>query len=397
MFFHKYKRMDEDISIVHHKGIFKKELTLFQSVAMIVAGTIGAGVLGIPYAIAKVGSLVGLIYIIAIGFLAMALNLMIGEIAVRTNGDFQFAGLSRKYLGRFGQVIMTAVMYTATLGVLTVYIIGSGQSLSALFGGSSFAWSLGFFVVGAMAVYSGIKKIKVLDFVLGLGILLVISFISFLSFPHIRIINLNYTDLAYLLFPYGVLLFAFNGSTAVLETHSIMKNREKDFKKVIIIAGFILIVAYALFALTTLGVTGVDTTEIATIGLGQKIGGAIFILGNVFAVLAMFIGFLMRGLALQSSLTWDYHWPKASAVLITVGIPLFFFLLGLRKFILVLDLIGGIFISIEIFMTILLFWKSRQNGDKKNTKYSLHHAWLLVAMLLMALAVGAVYSVGKLF
>lgn len=394
---YKYKRLDNELSVTQHHGIFRKQIGLFEAVALIVAGTVGAGVLGIPYAIAKVGSVVGFIYIVSIGLLAMGLNLMIGEIAVHTDGDFQFAGLSKKYLGRVGQVIMTIVTYAATLGIITVYIIGAGQSLSALFGGLAYWWSLGFFLVGSAVVFLGLRGIKVVDFVLGLGILLVVSFISFLSFPHIRLMNLNYVDLVYLLFPYGVLLFAFNGSTAVLEAHRIMKNRQKDFRKAIVIAGFILIITYGLFALTTLGVTGANTTEIATIGLGQKIGGTIFVLGNVFAVLAMFSGFLMRGLALQSSLTWDYKWNKVLATLVTVGIPLTFFLLGLRTFILVLDLVGGVFISIEIFMTILIFWKSRQIGDKKNLKYRLHHAWLLAAILLIALSIGLVYSLTKLF
>jgi len=391
-----YKRLDQSLDIVKFRGIFKKKIGLFEAIAMIVAGTIGAGVLGIPYAIAKVGCWVGLAYIVIIGLLMMGLNLLIGEVAVRTEGDFQFAGLSRKYLGRIGQVIMTTVMYVATLGIINVYIIGAGQSLSALLGGLPFWWSLAFFAVGALVIYQGIGGIKIVDFVVGLGVLLVISLIAFLSFPHMKMVNMNYADLANLLFPYGVLLFAFNGSTAVLEAHHIMKKRDGDFKKAIVIAGLILIVAYALFAFATLGVTGTATTEIATIGLGQKIGGAILILGNVFAVLAMFIGFLMRGLALQTSLTWDYHWPKASAVLITVGIPLLLFLMGLRKFILVLDLIGGIFISTEILLTLLIYRQSKKNGDLKSQDYVVHHTLLIMVLLLTALTIGAAYGVGKL-
>lgn len=392
-----YNRLDQELNIVKFRGIFKKQIGLFEAIAMIVAGTIGAGVLGIPYAIAKVGMLTGLIYIVTIGLLMIGLNLLIGEVAVRTQGDFQFAGLSKKYLGSWGQWLMTLVMYTATLGILTVYIIGAGQSLAALFGGLPFWWSLGFFVVGTWIIYLGIGGIKIVDFVLGLGVLLVISVISFLSFPHIELTNFNYTNFANLLFPYGVLLFAFNGSTAVLEAHHIMKKRDHDFKKAIVIAGIILIIAYALFAMATLGVTGTNTTEIATIGLGQKIGGLVLILGNVFAVIAMFIGFLMRGLALQSSLTWDYHWPKASAICITLGIPLLLFLLGLRQFILMLDVVGGIFISTEILLTILIYRQSKNNGDLHPKGYVVHHTLLLMVLLLTALTIGAAYSIQKLF
>ena len=62
MFWKKYKRLDEESSeIINIKGIFHKKISLFQAVFLIVGGTIGAGVLSIPYAVSKVGLIVGIL------------------------------------------------------------------------------------------------------------------------------------------------------------------------------------------------------------------------------------------------------------------------------------------------------------------------------------------------
>ena len=83
----KYHRMDEEQNeVVSLKGIFRKRLTLFQSVALITGGTIGAGVLSIPYAVSKVGLTIGLFYIVSLGLLMIGLNLLLGEVVSETKG-----------------------------------------------------------------------------------------------------------------------------------------------------------------------------------------------------------------------------------------------------------------------------------------------------------------------
>ncbi len=393
----KYKRLEKDQPIVHHHGIFRRKLNLFGAVALMVSGTIGAGVLGIPYAVAKVGLGVGLLYIIGIGILMTGLNLLLGEVVIRTKQKFQLSGLANRYLGKVGEWVMTFIVYSALFGILVVYIIGEGETLSTLFGSTPLVWSLVFFFVASIIIMRGIRTIKTVELFLTLGILAIIVLIAVFSTPHISFDHLSYSNLAYLLFPYGVVLFAFHGTTAVPEAHAVLVNKNALFKKSLIIAGIVTTLSYCLFAIAVVGVTGAETTEIATIGLGNKLGSIMFVLGNVFAALAMGTSFIMAGLALRDSFNWDFHVNKRVSNLIVLGVPLIIFLFGIREFIKAIDFVGGVLGSLEMLLIIAIYWRAKQTGDVSPGKYKLHHTVLLVALLIIALTFGAVYSIIKLF
>lgn len=403
LFWNKIKRdkkntlIESDEILVKHNGIFRRRLTLFEAVALIVSATIGAGVLGIPYAVAKVGIWPGLAYVIILGALMIGLNLMIGEVMVRTRENLQIVGLAGKYLGKWGQVLLSLFVYVMLFGTLVIYTIGSGEALSALFGGSAFNWSLIFITVGAFFIFVGMKSIKVIEFLLSLGVLFVIVLIILISAPHINYDYFAHFDLAQLLFPYGVILFAFHATTSIPEAHSLLIKKDTDFKKAILIAGIISVVAYALFAVFVVAVTGPETTEIATIGLGNKVGKSIFLFGNIFAILAMGTSFLINAISLKDSLHWDYKIPHWLAFSMVIGLPVLVFVLGIRNFIAAIDIVGGVFVSLEMLIILLIYWRAKQLGDLSPGKYKLHHTALLGVVLFLALAAGAVYSVMKLF
>lgn len=394
---YKYKSLRGEKIPPTHLGVFKKNISMFEGVALIVSGTIGAGILGLPYAIAKVGVLLGVLYIVAIGLLMMGLNLLLGKIASSNQGQMQIVGMAQKYLGVYGKWLMTGLLYFLLWGVLVVYIIGEGEVLSAIFGGSAFFWSVFFLAFATILIYIGIQTIKVVELFLSLGVLGVVLILVYSSAFHIQSINLTEINFMNLLLPYGILLFAFHGTTSVPEAYSILVNREQTFKKAIIIAGAISIIVYSLFAAVIVGVTGLETSEIATIALGEKLGPKIFLLGNLFAVLAMGTSCLMAGLALRDSMKWDFRLSRGVSTFLVCGIPFLIFIFGLRGFIEAIDIVGGVFMSTEMLLILLIYWKAKQKGDLKVGKYKLHHASLLLGLLLLALSFGAVYSVIKLF
>jgi amino acid permease len=209
--------------------------------------------------------------------------------------------------------------------------------------------------------------------------------------------NLLHVDFSDLLFPYGVILFAFGSSGSVVETHRILKDSEVNFKKAIIIAGVICLLVYVAFALAVLGVTGTATSEIATIGLASSVSRVFFIFGNLFAALAMGTSFLVGGLSLKHSLSWDYKVPRLLSAVLVCVIPMVIFLLGLRGFITAIDIVGGVFMSLEMLVIILIYWRAKRTGDIEPSKYHLDHIYLLAAVLVLVFAVGAVNSVVKLF
>ncbi|MBI2436994.1 MAG: hypothetical protein HYV41_04610 [Candidatus Magasanikbacteria bacterium] len=381
---------------VHH-GVFHKQITLTGAVAFIVAGSIGAGILGIPYAISKVGIIPGIFYILTLGLLMMGLNLLIGELSIATGKPLQLVGFAREYLGVVGEWCMSAIVYATLCGGLIIYIIGEGISLAAIFGGSSFWWSISFFVCGSFFVIRGLRMIKQIEFFLLIGLLVVILSIVGLSANHISFDSFVHVNVSDLLLPYGVILFAFHKTTTIPEAYSLLKDKNRMFKKAIIFSDLIVISLYILFMIVVVGVTGRETTEIATIGLGKQVGHVVLILGNIFAIFAMATSFLVVGVSLKDSLCWDFKIKPAAAALYTLGIPLLIFVLGLRQFISALDIVGGVFISLELLLILLMYWRAKQMKHLEHGTFKLHHTVFLGVILFITFSIGVVYSVVKMF
>jgi len=390
-----FKRKEQQLIL--HKGVFKRPIGLFTASMFLVSGTVGAGVLGLPYAVARVGLLPGLLYILFFGFLIMMLNSMIGELCARTQGDFQLAGLAYHYIGKLSGRLMTFITYAMWVGVLLIYIIGVGTSLAALFHTNAYMMSLLFFCIISIFVFIGIDIIRSVNFSLSMGIVAIILLIAFFSAPHIDAGILTHVNIAELFFPYGIVLFAFSAVSSIPEVHTLLKKRDIQFKHTIYIGGSIVMILYLLFTYIVVSVTGQSTTEIATVGLGEQVGPLMNIFGNIFAVFAMSTGFLMTSLAFRDSLCWDHHLSKIKSLLIVLGVPLTIFLLQLGSFIQVVDIVGGVLVSLQMIIMLLIYWRAKQVGHLKKSAYNLHHVSWFVILLLAVCSVGAMFSVMKMF
>lgn len=370
---------------------------MYQAIALIVGATIGAGILGVPFAVSKVGIWVGAFYIVSLGLLTAGINLMIGEVSTRTADNLQIVGLTKKYLGRRSGLFMSGLFYSQLFAIITIYVIAEGQILASMLPGTAFIWSVVFWAVGSLIVYFGLGAIKNAEVVLTSIIVLAITVILVLSAPHLNTDFYAISDMSLFFLPYGVILFAFSGIGTVPAAYRFLQGDNVMFKKAIIISSLISIVIYLLFVFTIIGVTGQSTTEIATIGLGQAISKTVFYFANLFAFLAMSTSFLMLSMELRDSLNWDFHFSYRIGTATALCVPLLLFLFGLRQFILAMDLVGGIFVSMEMFLIILVYWKAKSLGDVEPSDYKVHHAFLVAGLALVAFFVGAVSSVWGLF
>lgn len=378
---------------VRHLGVFRHRINLWQAVALIVSGTIGAGVLGIPYAIASIGLIPGLIYLALIGLAMMGLNLLLGGVCIRTKQELQWVGLAKKYLGTWGEVSMMILFYVSLLAVLLIYIIGIGETLTALFGWQPFYWSTIFFVVATLLIILGMRTIKSVEMLLTLGILAVIVLVGFWAAPHQNAEAWTHMNVRNIFFPYGILLFAFNATFAIPEAHQLLVRKNIQFKRAIILSSGIVIALYALFAIAVVGVTGVYTTEIATIGLGEAIGPHMIAFGNLFALLTMGTSYLLVGLSLRDSLRWDFHAPGWLATTVTAAIPFTLFVLGVNQFIEAVSFVGGVLVSLELILCIAIYLRARRMEEAPAGRYRLRHATPLVALLLAMCTLGALSSI----
>lgn len=371
-----------------------KSVSFFEAVAILVGSTIGAGILGIPFAVAKAGWLVGVVYLVCLGALLMGLNLMLGEIVARTKQPLQIPGLAAKYLGGRGKTFVTITTLFGAYGALLAYIIGEGYVLQALFGGNAFGWSLIFWAAAGVAVFFGLRLIKKLDMLLTLIIFVCLIVIVFWSAPSVRLPNL-FGEISWLnlFLPYGVILFALQGAMAIPQVEDVLPHDQHRLKEAIVVGSLIPAVVYFIYMTAVIGVTGGLTTEVASIGLGQKLGYGAIIFGNVLALFTMGTAFLNGAMAIKRQFEWDYKMNRLAAWFLTISVPVVLFLIGARNFIQTIDIVGSVFGSISAIVIILIYWRAKQKGDLPVTQYKLHHTLLLSILIIIIFLVGAFLTI----
>lgn len=380
-------------------GNFFTKHNLWIASATLMGTVVGAGVLGIPYAVAQSGLFIGIIHILIIGFALLVLHLCLGEITLRTNGLHQLSGYIGKYLGKWGKGFMIFSMIFGIYGALVAYIIGEGEIFATVLGfGSPFLYALIFFVIVSLILHYGIKATGRFELIITALLVLVIFIIGALSYDKINPSYFTGVSLKNMLFPYGVILFAFVGTAAIPELKEELAKEKQKLKKAIIIGSIIPIVLYFLFTIIVLGIVGYNNfsllgpnERIATVALSIFSEKYLAIFANIFAAFAMFTSFIGLGLALKEMYEYDLHIKKILALFLTIIPPLIIALSGLTSFIAVIGFTGAIAGGIDGILIMLAYWKAKKKGDRK-PEYSLSISKTLTAMLIIMFALGIIYQ-----
>ncbi|KKR08567.1 MAG: Aromatic amino acid permease [Parcubacteria group bacterium GW2011_GWC2_39_14] len=367
------------------------KLGFWEAIAAMVGTMIGAGVLGLPYVISKVGLSIGLVMLLLLGVAALILNLMLTEVVLRTTASHQLAGYAKKYLGVIPYRFETLAVIIGTYGGLTAYLIGEGKVLSILLGGKELTYSLFFFVIISFLLLFEIKTIKIFGLIIVCCLLVVVFAIVLLGGGSLKIENMNYSDFSNIFIPYGVILFAYGGAAAVVTVRQILRRNEKKILPAVLIGTLIPIVIYVIFTLVIVGVTGRATTEIATVGLGQALGPWMLLFGNLFAFFAMGSVFLNGGLILREFYQYDFHIHKIWAWLLVISVPLVLFLFVAHDFVKTMGVAGGLAYGITGITIVSLFWKAKQKGDRQ-PEFSLPRFRIIGSVLILTFILGMIYT-----
>ncbi len=383
---------------IEPKGFFQKH-RLAIATSTLIGTIVGAGILGIPYAVAKVGFLYGFLLILGIGLAFLFLNLFLGEIVLRTKGQHQLPGYAGKYLGSWGKRLMGFSMLLGLYGALTAYLIGEGTTLYTLLGwGSPLLYILLFFGIVTFIIIRGIKATGKAELLLIALLFLVVVLIGLFSYSQINVNNLKPLNLAEIFLPYGVILFAFVGIPAIPELQEELGPEKRKMKKAIILGSIIPIILYIIFTVIIVGIVGLDQFEllapnqrIATVALSLYSQPILGIFANVLAVLAMFTSFLAIGTALTEIYEFDYGLPRGMALLLTLFVPLLIALFNVTSFISILALTGSIGGGIDGILLVLMYWKARLLGNR-TPEYSLGPQKIIGTILVVMFALGLLYQ-----
>ena len=345
-----------------------KDKQFLRATAVLVGTMVGVGVFGIPFSFAKAGFWIGFLFLVLIGLVTLFLDFIYGEIVLRTHQSHQLVGYTQIYLGSIWKKIMFFSILLNTYAALLAYIIIAGDFLSNVVSSLSYAsphsLSIWFFVVVSLLVLLGIRTVAWVELILALLFIGIVFLIFGFGVGEINLANYRPINLDFWFFPYGVLLFAFSGLAAIPIQRQLLSESEGLLKKSIFTAVSLVGLLYFVFGFTVFGISGEATSPDAILGLVDFLGSKIIFLGSLFGVLAVSTSYIMLGTGLSQIFSLDYGFSKKVSWLLVIVPPFMLFLGGLRNFIDVIGLAGGVAISLEAFVLIMVFIKAKSHGDR---------------------------------
>ncbi|MBI4146173.1 hypothetical protein HY489_02435 [Candidatus Woesearchaeota archaeon] len=364
----------------------------YEAIATMTGCIVGAGILAIPYVVVRSGFWTGMLVLLVLGFVTLVIHLLAGEVSLRAKECHQLVGLAGKFLGRKGKIGMLLSMVVGVYGALVAYTLGVGESLSALFGLSPWAWSVLFYLFMAIVLLGGLRVLAGFElwvdaFKFVVLILVLIVLFSSSSFSSSRWTGFSFGKL---LLPYGVILFSFLGTAAIPEVREELKKCALLTKRALIIGSLIPIAAYALFTAAAIGVSGGFTTEVASVGLSSFVGPVGFFLLHLFGIAAMTTAFVALGFALKQVYLKDFRLPELEAWSLVVAVPAMLLFLG-AGFIRTLDVAGAFAGGTAGVLIVAMHAAARRRSERK-PEYSIRIGTIGYGFLLVIFGIGMLYQ-----
>lgn len=379
------------------KSIIKNYI---RAVAIMVGMIIGVGLFGIPYVLAKAGAIFGISYFIFLGAVIVCVHLIYAETMLRTDHNHRLAGLAGIYLGRPWRWITLAINTVGFYSVIVAYIIMGGEFLrillSPIFGGALITYQLIFFTVMAVMIFFGLRIVAsgeiILTFVLLAALVAIISTI----FLKVNPANFSSGDISNFFLPYGVILFAIGGTSAVPEVLEVMGKNKKKAKSVIFWATLAAVALIAIFSFAILGVTGVGTTKDAISGLAQHFGSRFIYLTALFGLFAIASSFLPFGLYFRDQFTYDFKINKFLSWILACIVPFIIFLFGTRDFIKIISFGGAVLAGLEGIILICAYLRARRYG-RREPEFTIRLPVAIFRLIMVIFLLGVVYEAWSFF
>jgi amino acid permease len=300
--------------------------------------TVGATILALPIALARVGPLPGVGILIVFGAVNVLTVTFLAEAILRSGtmryGSAFFGRLVADYVGRGGSLVITVSMFALCILVLPVFYTGFAQTLEDATSVPAAVWVALLFLVGLhylrrQSLNSTIASALVVGAV-NIGL---IAVLSLLGFTHARTDNLLYEHLPFVAgrplqssvvgLVFGVVLAGYFGHMSVALCGQLVLRRDRSGRSLVrgcAAAQATAILLYSLFVLAVNGAVAPRTlsheTGTALAPLGQAVGPSVHVLGSAFAILGLGMGSITFALALFS-LTVE-RLPSASPVVVVL-------------------------------------------------------------------------------
>lgn len=203
-------------------GLKAHPLGSLETIAIIIGTNIGAGVLSMAYAARKVGYVPLLVCLALTCLFCIVTMLYVTEACLRTRGNNQLSGLSRRYLGPLGGWLIFIAVAANSYGALVAYMTGSGNIMLEFFGQYGLTREVGsliFFVPSALVLYLGLKALGVGEKLISAGMVAIVCILIGATLMHddARLAHLWQSQWQYVVPVFNLAVFVFGAQFLVPE------------------------------------------------------------------------------------------------------------------------------------------------------------------------------------
>jgi amino acid permease len=271
--------------------------------------TVGASILALPIALARLGPAAGLVILVAIGLVNVFTIVYVAETLARTGsvryGNAYFGRLVTEYLGNAGSLVFTAALGILIFLVLIAYYSGIAKTLEDATRVPAPIWAALLFLVSIFFIRrESLNATLATALLVGAVNILLVLVLSALALTEI---NLEYLskfrfpgfggqpfEAAFLELVFGVVLAAYFGHTSIANCAKVVLQRDNSGRSLIagsMAAQFAAILLYLIWLVSINGSIPAEQLEGQTgtvlIPLAEQGGPLIYIFGSIYVILGM--------------------------------------------------------------------------------------------------------------
>ncbi len=381
---------------------------VFGSILLIIAMSIGGGLLSLPVVTAEGGFFNSSLLLTIIWLLTTVGSLFILEICLRLPKDTNLISMARDTLGVPGQVL-TAVFFLLMLYcIMCVYVSGGTDLVHSIWQSMNIQLYPGLsgiifvFVLGAF-VWHGIKLVDHTNRALMSAKMLVYFLLILFLAPSVHVKNLPSGEFHALSIAVMPAIFSFGYAIIIPSLCSYLEHNVKQLRKAILIGSFVPLLCFVIWNYTVQG-TMSQATLVSISHSGQvvsQLNAGLSAIGNpwittithLFTTICLLTAFLAVSLSLSDVIANGIHRKKEGKnkwliYALTFLPPLAIVLFRPYIFITAIQYAGILVVALSILLPTLMVWRSRRIPKLiKHTKYQVAGGiFTVLLMLIVSLA-----------
>jgi amino acid permease len=360
------------------------------AIATLFGAITGAGFFAVPYVIAHAGAVTLFIYLPILVAIQVLLHLLFARLILSTKTAHRLPGYVEIYAGKKYKSIVSFFSLISGFGTLLAYMILGGNFMHGLlaphFGGSLMLYSLIMFTLESLIVLVGIRLIAGTELILTGFLVLVVGLIVAKSFFHIDWQNYLTINWHQILLPYGPIFFAVAGDAAIPEVCKLLSREKHKIKSAIIWGTILPSIVLAVFVLTIVGVTGINTTADTLTGLRGIFSSGVITLGLIFGAIAIFTSCLVMMQSVREIFWWDFKINKNLSWAFCFILPVILFIFNFTNLTAVISITGAVMGGIlGVVLVLLLPIMEKRPEQKSILRTSITRPWAIALCSLFVL------------